>query len=241
MGGEVQHLVFSSRDTTNSRSTTNSSRSYGLPAMGGSMAELIESAKWLPSMGPERQQLTRRLREHFVDVSEEGLRKVLPRDDAGRVTSIGGVLHESGSCRPCRNMLAGKGCDKGMRCCFCHYPHDPVPPSVAEMDPGDQSRTLTRPCKAQREKYRKLGTKMEEQIRADPWSFDPNTVDLPSSIFGGRPEVKGKFLLRLSVIADSLKGGGSSQVGNAPSSSQVGPRASSHQETPVREKRIVHL
>merc|ERR1712008_566480 len=159
---------------------------------------------------------------------------------AGRVTSIGGVLHESGRCRPCRDMLTGKECVKGMRCCFCHYPHDPVSPGVVEMDLGNQNNLNLRPCKAQREKYRKLVAKVEEQIRLDPWGFDPNTQVLPSSIFEGRPEVKNKFLMRMSSMTDALKNSRIGQVGHAASSSQARPSAPSPDEIAARGKRIVH-
>jgi len=132
---ERQHVVFSSRSNTNSNTTTTSSRSGGDGQFeGNSIAELIESAALIPSLGPERQQLTRRLRQHFIHINDAELTKLLPQDDAGRVTSIGGLLHESGRCRPCRDLLAGQVCGKGMRCGFCHYPHEPAPTSVVHMD-----------------------------------------------------------------------------------------------------------
>jgi len=186
----------------------------------------------------------------------------LPRDDAGRMTSIGGLLHASGRCRPCRDMIAGHVCGKGMRCCFCHYPHDPIPRSVVDMDVGDQRRGGARPCKSQREEYRRYVAEIEERIHTDPWSFDPTTLALPPRIFDGRPEVKSKFLMRLSAMADRLKGeaarsanattasirqagpsASSGQAGPSVSSSHAGPSSSCHEALPVRRRQcnIVHL
>ena len=138
-------------------------------------------------MGPERQQLTRRFKEHFRHMNDEELSEQLPVDDAGRVTSIGGFLHESGRCRPCRYLLTGTQCIKGMRCGFCHYPHDPFPASVVDTDMGSLRRSHTRPCKTQQDKYRKHVERVEELIRADPWNFDPTSVHFPSKI--GRAHV----------------------------------------------------
>merc|ERR1712079_876834 len=186
-------------------------------------------------MGPQRQQLIRRLKERFVDVDDEELRKLLPRDEADRETSIGGLLHESGRCRPCRNMLAGQVCGKGMRCGFCHYPHDPVPASVVNADIGDRRRSGTRPCKTQRDKYRKHVEKIEEQIRADPWNFDPGTVYLPPNIFDGRPELTSKFMMRLSSLVDIAKSESpeTAASSNAAAGSRAGRSVSSHEALPV--------
>jgi len=103
---------------------------------------------------------------------------------------------------------------------------------------------------------------IEERIRADPWSIDPTTLALPPNIFDGRPEVKSKFLMRLSTMADSSKGeadrsakattasilqagpsASSGQAGPSASSSHAGPSASSHEALPVRrrQRNIVNL
>jgi len=207
---EQQHLVFSSRSNTNSDAASNSSASFtsggdGTPQI-NSIAQLIAGFAVIPPLGPERQKLTRKLKQQFLHVNDKEILKLLPRDNAGGVTSIGGLLHESRTCRPCRAIVAGQLCRSGMRCGFCHYPHDSaIAAKVAEMDTGDAKRAGSRPCKAQRDKYRKYVKKIEDEICADPWGFDPTTIDFPPTIFDGRPEVKSKFLIRLSALVNSVK------------------------------------
>lgn len=249
---QEQHLVFTSRSNTNSNTDTNSSKSADRGPEGGGIAELVESAAWIPSMGPQRQQLIRRLKEHFIDVDDEELRKLLPRGDEDGETSIGSLLHESGRCRPCRDLLVGQVCFRGMRCGFCHYPHDPFPASVVDTDIGDRRRSHTRPCKGQQNKYRKHVERVEEQIRADPWSFDPSTVYLPPNIFDGKPQLKSKFMMRMSALIDMAKanapepprrGHASASSSNAAAASQAVRAVSSHEPWPVDQTRrnIVQL
>lgn len=221
---EQGHLVFTSRSNTNSNTDTNSSKSGERRPDGSGLAELVESAGSIPSMGPQRQQLIRRLKEHFIDTDDEELRKQLPRDEDNAATSIGSLLHESGRCRPCRDLLVGTICFRGMRCGFCHFPHDPFPASVVDTNSGDRRRTHTRPCKGQQNKYRKHVERVEEQIRVDPWSFDPETVYLPPNIFDGKPQLRSKFMMRMSALVDVAKAQqGNSAPSNAAAGSQAGP------------------
>jgi len=222
-----RHLVFTCRSTPNSDTdaSDSSNGSDRQPHEASSIAELIESAALIPSMGPQRQQLIRKLKEHFIDVDDDELRKLLPSDDADRETSIGSLFHDSGRCRPCRNMLAGQVCSKGIRCGFCHYPHDQVPASAVDTDFSDRRRSGTRPCKTQRDKYRKHVERIEEQIRANPWSFDTATVHLPPNIFDGRPELKNKFMMRLSGLVDLAKA-------ECLAAGQAGRPLSSHEALP---------
>lgn len=55
--------------------------------------------------------------------------------------SIGSEAHESGSCKPCLFAFIEPGCPDGAQCRFCHLPH---------------KSTRSRPCKAKRDRYRKL-------------------------------------------------------------------------------------
>mmetsp|Transcript_53915 Transcript_53915/g.128419 ORF Transcript_53915/g.128419 Transcript_53915/m.128419 type:complete len:679 (-) Transcript_53915:61-2097(-) len=65
--------------------------------------------------------------------------------------SVGSVAHEAGACRPCSYFLASAvGCRNGTACRFCHLPHDRV--------------SQRRPCKAKRDRHRKVVTGIEEWL-----------------------------------------------------------------------------
>jgi len=238
---DQQHVVFSHSQTDTGDSSH--SHSERLPPC-GSITELIESAASIPAMGPERQVFVRRLKEHFMDVSDQELRRLLPRDDQDSVTSIGGLLHESERCRPCRNLAAGQPCSRGIRCGFCHFPHVVVPSGVVEgAAPSGRKRSDARPGKAQRDKYRKHVESIEVQIRENPWTFDVSEVALPASIFEGRPEVTAKFKMRIAAYVDSMKAlSQDGRAGSTAASSSGGYSALPQGSTPDRKTRnIVHL
>jgi len=62
-------------------------------------------------------------------LEEEGIEALLlrvPRDENGELTSVGAILHDEGSCRPC--VFAHnerKACENSTRCLFCHFEHAP--------------------------------------------------------------------------------------------------------------------
>jgi len=211
--------------------------------------ELIASASGIPSVGPQRQQLIQRFEEHFIDVDDDELRSLLPRDEADRETSIGALLHESRRCAPCRIIRAGKTCIFGLKCGFCHFPHDPVPVDTVT---GDQW-SGKRPCRTERDMYRRQLERIDAHIRADPWNFAPAAVQMPSDSFDGRQDLKNKFMAAIVIMAESARAEAAAAAGrtahaNSSSSSaavgrHVGAFASSHNVLPVRGKgrQIVHL
>jgi len=205
---DQHHVVFSrsQTDTDGSQASKHSESADRQPEC-SSLAELIDSSAHIPAMGPERQRFVRRLKDHFASVDDQALRGMVPRDADDRLTSIGALLHLSGTCRPCRNLLGQRECSQGIRCGFCHFPHDQVPSARLDTDAADacERRAGARPCKSQRDKYRKFLAQMEATIAADPWNFDPAAVQLPPSIFDGRPEVRSKFMIRLSTMVDMHK------------------------------------
>jgi len=185
--------------STNSRDSFTSDGHGTL--QGNSITELNAGFAVIPPLGPERQQVTHKLRQRFMDVNDKYILQRLPRDNGGR------VLHESGTHRICRAMVAGQLCSNGMRYGFCHYPRDiGLADVVVKTGAGDKKQGGTRLCKAKRDMCKKYVQRMTDQICADPWSFDPTTVHLPPKIFDGRPEeVKNKFLIWLSALAESAK------------------------------------
>lgn len=58
--------------------------------------------------------------------SVESLLQRVPRDQQGSLTSIGSIVHEEGTCKPC--VFAHnerKACQNGVNCHFCHFAHPP--------------------------------------------------------------------------------------------------------------------
>merc|ERR1711956_133146 len=53
-------------------------------------------------------------------------------------------------------------------------------------------------------KYKKLVDTLEVQIRHDPFGWDPEKINLPD-IFKDRPDLKNKFLMRMSVLVEKAK------------------------------------
>jgi len=254
---QQQHLIFNSNSSIPSNSQSRSSSATSQDAI----MELIKDAKGLPSMGPERQQMLRRLRKHFKPIRDEPLAELLPKDELGRSTSIGSLLHSVDSCKPCRNIVSSTMCSDGLRCCFCHLPHNFIPAEMvssatAEHSIGETKRPGLRPTREQRENYRRLVTKIEHDIQKDPFGWDLDSLDLPDDLFDGRPDLKNKFFRRMADKVDRAKTE-RVKVGMSPSSSSAAAmstpsvavgsqsRPSSAQQTdaplPVRRKRLVRL
>lgn len=69
-----------------------------------------------------------------------------------------------------------------------------------QREPGGQRLSKYRPCKGKRTRYRKLVSRLAEEIRKDPDTFDFESSDLPPSIAG---DSKAKAKLR-SVLQDHI-------------------------------------
>mmetsp|Transcript_107290 Transcript_107290/g.313727 ORF Transcript_107290/g.313727 Transcript_107290/m.313727 type:complete len:266 (-) Transcript_107290:284-1081(-) len=61
-----------------------------------------------------------------------------------------------------------------------------------------------RPCKNQRERYRKLVCKLEEQVRADPFGFEFTQIQLPPSV-AGDTRLRAKLQRRLELLAENTR------------------------------------
>lgn len=62
--------------------------------------------------------------------------------DPAKLPSVGSALHAERKCQPCLFVSSQVGCQKAEDCAFCHFSH--------------KGHTKTRPCKAKRERYRRL-------------------------------------------------------------------------------------
>lgn len=62
-------------------------------------------------------------------IKSEGMEALLlrvPVDEAGNATSVGSILHEEGTCKPCVFAHSErKECQNGIQCVFCHFAHAP--------------------------------------------------------------------------------------------------------------------
>lgn len=71
-------------------------------------------------------------------------------DGSVNLPSIGSALHEQGKCQPCLFVSSQVGCQKAEDCSFCHFAH--------------KRHSRTRPCKAKRERYRRLIARELEEM-----------------------------------------------------------------------------
>lgn len=82
--------------------------------------------------------------------------------DVGQVYTLqfgwseGAALHETKKCSPCVSLNSGPGCDRGESCHFCHLSH------------ADVKRVRRRPCKASRNRCKKLVDDLDAKFKDDP-------------------------------------------------------------------------
>lgn len=117
--------------------------------------------------------------------TEEQLYKQVPADSDGELTSLGSKGHP-GSCVPCVFAARKEGCDKDVRCEFCHFSHM----SSDSKRAGGRGR----PCKGTRMRYRKQVSRLLQMAEVNPRNFDPNSVALP-------PSIDGNAYLKAKVVA----------------------------------------
>lgn len=151
--------------------------------------------------GPGHQELLRELLERFKGMDEETLMSHLPVDEQGQPTTVGSLLHESGRCKPCLYRDASEVCADGLLCRFCHLSHKA----------RQRRRTKLRPCKGKRDRYRKLVSRIADTIKADPFAWSAEAMEVPPSI-AANTALKKKLTSRMLLLADGLRSGG---VGSA--------------------------
>eukprot|EP00435_Cladocopium_sp_Y103_P064715 s251_g26.t1 len=76
--------------------------------------------------------VTAEVRQRCLDILSN-----LPKDEAGRLTSLGSVLHEDGQCKPCAYWFKGL-CKNGVACHNCHMVHEGQRPK--RLRPSKQAR-----------------------------------------------------------------------------------------------------
>lgn len=85
-------------------------------------------------------------------LAQEGIEALLERVPAredGSLTSVGSIVHEDGTCKPCVFAHSErKKCQNGIRCVFCHFAHPP--------------KRRMRFCKKKRLELRRIADQKEE-------------------------------------------------------------------------------
>lgn len=95
-------------------------------------------------------------------MSREQLIQIIPKDEFGRPTSLGAILHARGRCKPCLKCYAvdGNGCIDGVRCRFCHFRH------------GETSQPhRSQPGKRDRDAFKQAFLDVEAEIHANPHAY----------------------------------------------------------------------
>jgi len=153
-----------------------------------------ETAK--PKCSPETERAVQRqkerIRAEFGDDLDK-LRGHVPQDTEGNPTSIGSVGHAAGSCKACIWVTSKSGCNNGVSCRFCHFPHK-------------LRRSKVRPCKGQRDRHLKLLERVLAQIDRDPDSFSVDNVKLPPSIIS-EESTRAKFMAKVESHLQQVKSG----------------------------------
>lgn len=97
-------------------------------------SEEAEEPESTSSMAQEQapKELTSEVRQRCLDILNN-----LPKDQAGRLTSLGSVLHEDGQCKPCAYWFKSL-CKNGVACHNCHLVHEGQRPK--RLRPSKQAR-----------------------------------------------------------------------------------------------------
>lgn len=208
------HVIFpSDTDASSSLKTSSSSEPK---AFGSSQHVAVDHHPVIEHLGYDELRL--RCRNRFCGMSDVSIAAAVPPMPSGEPSSMGSVFHASGQCRPCRHILVNKLCRDGLKCIFCHLPHNTVTQQVAasfacldeedglddEGHNSDGRGGRFRPCKAKRNHYRKAVKKIEEEVMHDPWGFDMESVRVPPRI-EKNPVLKKKFLMRIAFIVDTAR------------------------------------
>mmetsp|Transcript_41929 Transcript_41929/g.132511 ORF Transcript_41929/g.132511 Transcript_41929/m.132511 type:complete len:336 (-) Transcript_41929:162-1169(-) len=83
--------------------------------------------------------------------------------------SVGSARHPDG-CVLCKHVTTECGCPYGVECVYCHLC------SVSG------ARARARPCKGKRDRYRRLVSRLMEELEANPSAFDMGSMLLPMSV-----------------------------------------------------------
>jgi len=115
--------------------------------------------------------------------------------------SVGSLLHDQGTCRPCVFARTRMGCHNGSDCHFCHFTHF--------------RKAAARPCKARRRRFRqRLEEVMLWMEKEAEWLFnDPDWLSLVCArmpqFLQDEPDMKHKVEKQLLVHASKVRSMGS--------------------------------
>jgi len=121
---------------------------------------------------------------------------LLPCDSGKKVLSVGSLYHGNGFCRPCRFVWLPSGCKNGLSCNFCHACEN-----HEGMGGGHRQQ---RPCKGKRDRYKKLVSKLLDEIASDPNHCDIDAMELPNSV-KGNDRLHRKLRARLILHRDLMR------------------------------------
>jgi len=135
----------------------------------------------------------------------------VPLNASGEPSSTGSVGHANGVCKVCIYFAGPDGCSSGVACSFCHLPHKP-----------GKRKSKLRPCKGKRDRYRKLLTRLQQQVEEDPDGFNAENLDLPPSISSNEAG-KAKLVARMELLASQVKAARAGAASGASSSNRPTP------------------
>jgi len=140
-----------------------SSESFCTATDGGSESELSSTSGKLDELSKELEEVRLLMRsngvqDHEIEESQTSSQHGSDRE-LGDLPSEGSRGHATSTCKPCMFIHSAIGCYKGMSCSFCHFSHEGI--------------RRPRPCKAKRERYRKLITASAQRQRETELEISP--------------------------------------------------------------------
>lgn len=137
-----------------------------------SMARVEEA----PKEEAPKEHITPEVRRRCLDILSN-----LPKDEAGRLTSLGSRGHEEGQCKPCAYWFKGL-CKNGVACHNCHFVHEGQrpkrlrPSKQARMQLGKGNSSIPEEADVQQSVWKK--TMAERAIPSQPGPVGQQTVEL---------------------------------------------------------------
>lgn len=118
----------------------------------------------------------------YAELIEHGLLGQMPKDENGRITSIGSIPHYNDpvgtECRPCLFWFKGQ-CGRAAQCLFCHFQH-----------PGQKSKRMRASQKTRQRRHRRKVAMAMAAAAAQAAGLNPE--DLPTNgradFSGGMPQ-----------------------------------------------------
>lgn len=192
--------------------------------------------------------MAKQLRERYETTSDAALEQLIPKGPTGSITSIGSLLHAEGNCRPCRMMMTGESCKYGIRCSYCHLPHEKLQnalrSTLSSLRTGDENTELKcegRPSKEKRDRYNKFVKRVEEQIEANPFGFNIDAIELPQA-WSSKPDLLVKFRMRMqNKLEETRKHAGAATATSSTAAPAQSSGADGSHATRYRRRNLMNL